>query len=375
MTPYQGHVATQITALSQSFFASFKQANSRAHCFARDSFSNPVLTFPAFYCNGTSEVAFGANVTITASIEYPAGVFTQITFSGSATGTITDGSYITSDACPVSIPNGASFWVRSFVNCTAGIAWSNYTDTNNGEAGNLAASGLSDQTLGGTIPNDHGPYRPVSIVATTRKPSVLMLGDSRCGGFTDTVTDASGDRGEIARSIGPVLAYINMGVNSDRAVTFVTSHTNRLAIGLCCSHVIGQYGINDLINVNNYTAAQFEANMATVAGYFPNRPFFPCTVAPDTTSTDSWSTAANQTIKTNEAARQTYNTSIRTLGPSWRRWGCLDIASIMEDQANIGKWVSAGGAVTGDGLHENTLGNATLKSSGVISPYRVGNAR
>ncbi len=73
-----------------------------------------------WYASANGEFAGPADLTITASIEYPSNSFTQITFGGSTTGTFAGAANLISDAMSVTIPRGARFWIRSFVSTTLG---------------------------------------------------------------------------------------------------------------------------------------------------------------------------------------------------------------------------------------------------------------
>jgi hypothetical protein len=183
----------------------------------------------------------GATATCNASIEYPAnsGTFTQVLFSGVATGTIGIGAGLLSDQISMAIPVGQAFNVRIFwqgnyefwFGASTGAFIS--TDTSRGEFYRSAASGLTDHTMGGAVTDTGGGYkalRPTRIIGMTRKPTILTIGDSRCAGIADTFNDV-GNYGEPARIFGSRAGLINVGVQGDSASKFVASHAKRVALG------------------------------------------------------------------------------------------------------------------------------------------------
>jgi hypothetical protein len=352
-----------------TFSATNKQFMSRSRHICRTAVTQLKIAVANFYGSNT-DAAPGADATYTASIEYPAGTFTQVTFSGSATGTVTNGDYLLSDFVNVTIPQDADFYVRLFYNNTAGMTYCGQSpqDAANGDFFAFAPSGLTDQTMGGTITSSGGlnAAYPAAIVGVSNKPVVALIGDSRCYGQADTYVGTSGNRGEIAPSIAPSLATLSVATPSDRTISWVTNHPKRLAlVKAYATHAVVQLGINDL--GSNATAAQVQTSNLAI-GTAIALPTWYCTVAPKTTSTDSFATLANQTIFAQDAARVTYNNAVRAGLPSAS--GFFEIADPVESSRDSGKWMVNGTAnfATTDGLHENHPANAAITSSGNINP-------
>lgn len=142
--PYVGHVATGVI-LPTLQYSGWLQMNSRTPHVARDDITQLKVAFPSFYVNGASgEASVGGNVTFTASIEYPAGTFTQVKWSTASSIVQAANSYSLSDWVTVTIPKGKVFWVRNFaVTAAAGglpyatiIAYGSWTGTiSNGSGG------------------------------------------------------------------------------------------------------------------------------------------------------------------------------------------------------------------------------------------------
>src|ERR1039458_1619381 len=95
--PYEGLVASRTRMLSSTPSVGNHQINFRSAHFAAETLSTIRIVSSNFYNAGgfggnpIADTGRGAATTITASVEYPAGTFTQIKFSGSATGSIPDG--------------------------------------------------------------------------------------------------------------------------------------------------------------------------------------------------------------------------------------------------------------------------------------------
>ncbi len=346
-----------------------KQMMSRKMHKARDNMYGFKIAYGNWYCalqvapsNGT-EANNGADSTITASIEYPVGTFTRVTFGGSASGTVPAGSTLFSDEINVFIPNGATFYVRLWTKNATGLVYNNNHIAMTGE---MNAYGVTtpDLTMGGSFATATNIMQaPCAIIGVTSKPSVWLAGDSRMQGIKDT-GDASGNVGEGARSIGNQFAYINAGVASDRVQLAAANYTRRLALAQYCTHVVSNYGINDnRSNGGNRTSAQVITDLNTFAGLFGGKPFYQCTIPSYTSSTDGWTTTANQStaINTNHAQLLVLNDSIRG-GSINACWGVFDLYNICTP---TGVWVPN---FTDDGLHELRRGALAIQSSAVLNP-------
>lgn len=385
---YTGQIATK-SRIPCNRSTGNKQANARSHHIARDNISRLKIELPNWYWVRSTqgpETNGGGNITYSAAVEYPADTFTQILFSASATTVVASGSSILSDWCDVAIPRGAAFWIRTFANAVTAIVFNDSNsgypqiDLANGEAYNYAASGLSDLTMGGTITDIGAASAPIlsptAIVAETRIPSVLILGDSREWGFTD-LHDGSGDLGNLARSIGVAYGYINAGCAGDTLSAFITTHTKRAALQSYVSHVVFGDAVNALRaggSGQNKSAATVLGEIQTILGYFPTKRCLTATTYPQTTSSDSWATTANQTLDANQAALVTYNDAIRA-GVA-NSVGFFDVSDQIESARNSGKYRvnGAANAYTTDGLHTTQLGYLAIKNSGTVDVNKISRA-
>ncbi|RUU75102.1 SGNH/GDSL hydrolase family protein [Mesorhizobium sp. M7A.F.Ca.MR.362.00.0.0] len=388
---YLGQVATRCR-IPTNLSTTNKLANARTMHIARDDLTSIKIELPAWFWYRTStkaEVNVTGNIVYRASIEYPAGTFTQVTFaSGAVSGTATGIAPLLSDWVNVNIPKGAKFWVRSYAVATHSIVFADASsgtnfwtcDFANGEAYEYGASGITDKTMGGTLvpnktDNTAAICHPTAIIGMTRNPSVLLIGDSRVAGFGDFF-NAAGDTGELARSIGPSLAYINAGSSGDTLSEFIASHTRRAALQSYCSHVVVETAINALRSGTgqNKTAATVLAEQQTILGYFPTKRCYTTTTSPSATSNNSWATSAGQTVNTNLAQISAYNDAIRA-GVA-NSLGFFEIADQVEIARNSGKWKSDGTAAkwTADGLHGTPFAYQAIQDSGAVDPTRFSRA-
>jgi hypothetical protein len=334
-------------------FGATNQVMSRSRHIARTTITRAAIVIPTWWVKhqDLAEHALGGTATVTAAFEYN-GTFTQITFGGSATGVLPDNTNNVSDMMSVSIPAGAAFFVRIFWQSAAGFLnnspaalgvasiYNGGRDELNGERFKQAASGLTDQTMGGTITSTNtvgdAGFCPAAIIGPSNTPAIFLLGDSRVEGALDFFNDASTDTGQLARSIGPYFPYINDGVHSQSTPNYIAQSTKQRELAQWCSHIVYELGIN---NFPARTPAQSVSDAQSILGmqYLAGKPAFLCTLTPVTTSTDAFSTTANQTVSTKEAQRTAYNDLLRAGGIAGVS-GFLEFADVAEITRNSGKW-------------------------------------
>lgn len=311
--------------------------------------------------------------TITASVEYPAGIFTQLLFAGSATGSIPAGGIIFSDPLSVSIPANTTFWSRQFHQNASGVHYCNFQNSFFGEATNGAASGISDQTMGGTITNSLSSacVPPLAVLQQTQNASVIVVGDSIAFGSGgngetggNTINGFNGKSGLITPSLGSI-PFLNLAWPSITAQNWITDYTARRQMITFGSHLITELGINDLIN--NRTSAQIVTDVQAIWAFARGgQKIYQTTITPNSSSTDAWATTVNQTAL-HQATRATLNQAIRA-GISGAT-GFYNAASILETSQDSDIWIVAPSPpYTADGIHPSGTGYALVLSSGIISP-------
>lgn len=350
-----------------------RQLMARSPHYMREDVSSIQIEFPNFYVNPNTphnELGTGSAATITASIEFPAGVFTQVLFSGNPSGTIANSSTLLSDSVAITLSRGDLIWIRAFFVSTTGILSIPHNLTGTGLPGSgleVAVSGLTDKTMSGTVTAANNEYSPVAIIGTTTRASVVIIGDSIGLGDSskETVGNASGDFGIIARSLGPDYAYGSYCQNGDRGEDFVASHTNRLNLLNYATHLVCEYGSNDLYSAA-HSAEVVLANLQTIWGYATSLGKVACQslIPVRTTSTDNWATIVNQSIVSGNVQRLILNAAIQLLPSGLSR--CFNIPSVLE---NEGVWVVNGtpNAYTSDGTHPNTNGSLLIPPTRIVT--------
>lgn len=375
--PYFGQVSTR-AFLPDNVNTNYLQLRARRAHFARDNILCPVLRFPN-YCVDSSaggqtwaEKGTGSTTALTAAIEYPSGVFTQVTFGGGASVVMADLSTTDSDPVPIFIPNGAQFWVRTFLQNGVSLPNAGSLGMSTvpgipsiGDFCDTATSGLTDNTMGGgyTSSTNTQAYGPCGIFAWTEKPSILVFGDSLTFGENDT-GDSSGDLGETCRAIGSKYAYMSYGIRGDDCTHWWQHSTLRRAAIPYCSHIVFQLGVNDFIH--GRSAAQCSADttssLALITGL---KPTYLTTLLPSASSTDNYATLVNQTAVSWNPGRVTENDRRRQVPPGVI--SVFDIASIIESSLDSGLIKAGVGYFTNSSsIHPVQAGYLAIKNSGVI---------
>lgn len=247
LEPYLGLAATRGIMTGYELHTSFKQLKVKTFHYARTDISSLKLIFQNNRLE--SETGNGATTTISASIEYN-GVRTRVQFSGSNNGSMANGASLLSDTVtlPETIPEGAKFFIHQFLRNSSGYNYSPSQTLNaaGGDKVQFAASGLTDTVMtSDPVTNTSVIPATPGVLATTTKPSFLLIGDSKADGAGDGVGGNSrGDIGEFARSIGQNFAYLNVSAGGERA--YNATFTKRLALSQYASHVLANHGINDV---------------------------------------------------------------------------------------------------------------------------------
>lgn len=347
---------------------SAKQFNSRTPHFMRGDGCTSLQLAYANWVSDSTESLPGAPMTVEATIEYPAGTVTRVTWAGGNVCTIADGAAgALSDAAAVAIPRGAKFWVRTFAQNANGVpfySWPTAVAGTTRLAADYGTSGLANKVLSGTIgtPSSIAVY-PQLIVAMSSRPAVLIHGDSIAAGYTDTQDDESVDLGVVARVVSPQHATILAVHPGTTAAQWVAGSSRRRAMVLpYVSSVISQHGFNDLGDAG--TAASLLAVLAQLPALAPGKSYYQTTITPKSTSTDSWATVANQTA-VNLAARTAVNMAARSGLPGFE--GHLDICAAVESSFDSGKFRVDLGVPAPDGIHPNLAINAWIRRSGAVS--------
>jgi lysophospholipase L1-like esterase len=318
------------------------------------------------------EAGSGAALTVEASIEYPVGTITRLTWNGSTTQSIADATIgALSDSLTIAIPKNALFYVRSFITGAGGVPYNGVAGAGNFPLGGaeFAASGLSSKVMSGTIAAGSAMVLPCLIVGPTTAPSCFLAGDSITHGFADVFNDLSCDLGILARSIGPYYGYVLSGYTGTSLLQFNATSSKKLAAVLpYVTHVISGYGFNDLGDAG--TAATVISRMATFAALsgMSTKKLFQTTITPKATSSDSFATEANQTA-VNATERASLNKQIVAGLPGFA--GHFDIGREMEGALYSGKWRVDLGLPTGDNTHPTAAVYQAMRRTRAIDPALI----
>lgn len=362
---YLGQVGTHCYSHNR-FFSGHKQSMCRTSMIARDAISRPRVVLSNWYVDvDFVEKGTGANAIVTGSIEYPVGVFTPATWSGSASGTVPDGYNLVSDEVPISIPKGATFWVRSWFSSTGGVPFTENSfikdnaTLGDGFVWNVATP---DLTRGGVVAGHSTNWAPpVAVLAYTKMPSFLYLGDSRTLGQGEII-GVSGVSG-LLKCISASYGHINASRGGDYASNIVTKGAKRFSLGSWVSDIVVPLGTNDLLG--GATGAAVIANVTAIgtalrAAYPSARLWLP-TIPPLTVADNS---TTNVTANPNRIA---FNNLARACPNPFD--GVLELADPIEGDGaslirNGGRFSSA--AYTSDGVHLNPAGNDAITASGLV---------
>ena len=358
-TAYIGQVATRCKTAVRSVANVGGKMMSKVTHYAMDNIINPKILIQNWY---GSEVSPVGTATVKVAIEYPFGVFTLATFNAANTYVIPSGETAITDEIPVTIPFGEKFWTRTYIERTDDTVLMSDIYSPFAGDGFVYGATATDQTMGGDVPTStYYNFAPLAIIASTRKPSIGYIGDSRVTGLYSAKCTNRGNQGEFSPILGQIFSYMDLSVGGESGSTFITKNAKRSPLLNYCSHIVCQYGINDLLA--GHTGATVKNDLITIVGYY-DKPFYLCTVPPRTTSTDGWVTAVNQAHVTWEAERVVLNTAIRLREISTIQ-SFFDVSNVVETDFNSGIWKPN---YTGDGLHEATLGIAMIQASNIINP-------
>lgn len=389
---YTGQLATGVVIPNAEIDSATFSSNSRTRHIARTAITGlgvAEANWSVRYDSSTfnsDELPNSGPVTVAYGIEYPVGTFTRITWTGATSKTIAAGVTAASDVMPISIPNGAVFFIRKYLTSSFGSVYvyyngttGNVADLANGEAYAFSLSSIiADQSISGTITDGGGGQnigRPAAIFGPTTKPSFYIWGDSIARGVADIYSGTSGDLGEIARAIGPYFGYINGAIAGQSAIAVnqnFTLHARQIALAQAyTSHMFSQMGFNDLQGGTNSVATVKAALQACWTAYNASR-IYQSTITPKVTSSDSYATLANQTVDGGNANRISFNDSLRVGGVSGIK-GYFEFADTVESSRDSGKWIVNGTAnyATADGTHPSPAANLLFANPAIFNGSSV----
>lgn len=381
MNSYLGQVATRCGLYDGGFSAGNVQAMTRSAHIATEPLTQVQIMWPNFNVSSGSEPNLDSATSLELSIEYPADTYKRVTFQGVNVATAAIGvPFYVSDFVFCNIPEGAMFWIRARFTLTG--ATTNGMPTCTGVLPNWG-TGVGDAfegiilsaTTGGTnlvmtkgsggnsgnndgfSTNFSNSGRPAAILQFTNQPSVFLAGDSIFASVGDTM-DSQFATGWGARAVGNKYGWINAAISGE-ALASVYNNTNyvqRAKLAKFCSHMLSNYGTNDLPTAPATTLSRYGSFLNN---YFAGKPAIIATLVPRTTSTDAFITEVNQTVGANEANRLLFNDGIRLAQVVGRYDHVVDVDQIASSAYLSGKWKVFGtttNRMTADGTHPTHYG-------------------
>lgn len=377
--------STKTTANAQPGLFRF---DARAKCFGPSvSISQIQIGFLGSLIQpGGVEVALGNDYGVEAAIELVTSptVSEVASFSGQQYGICPNNGFILSDVMNISVPADGVFFYRdskiidapSYILPSVDVTtWGNtgvgdFQAMSAAVVSQVAATGTMTTPSGGTTANSGSPPFLIIGVPASPIPSVVFIGDSIATGKGDTAASAFGSLGYISRGLEAVNGHTvpsqKISVGSDSYVfNTIQKAPRKRNIIQYATHVIIQLGTNDVASAVTLATIQGQLNqlmtdIKSMTGPYGKAPKIAvCCLLPETTSTDTWMTAANQTPVagfTSGGVRDTYNTWIKSIVGAGLIDAVIDANVYVEDQGNLNKWITTGAAnyPTTDGVHPST---------------------
>lgn len=365
----RGKIATNFTSQTAPFTS---KKTFWSH--GAGAISNLQIVFVNRYLSAVGTSAAGSAFSLKFFIEYPAGTFTPVLFSGSSTVAIAAGGRVKSDVVAgLTIPANTKFWVRTVLAVGTSVAIP-VQELNAGatvlgiDDGNAASDLGNSGTISPTSTvNIFGPTTIVGTVNATAARSFLVVGDSLAWGQgDDSSVGAQDSSGFLQRLLGqlgyPCMTWAKGGQQAaDVAPIVATLNADTASTLMSFTDVILQHGVNDLRL--GRSVAQIKADLQTIAATasIAGKRIWKTTITPRSDSTDAWATLANQTAKTDGtmASINTLNADIRAGLPNMTNVIEAADAAMSARDSDIHKAPPAG---TTDGTHFNSTRAALIAS-------------
>lgn len=326
------------------------------------------------FSNLSDADAVGANdITVRASIEYPAGTFIPLYFEQGRDVVIKPGAFPRTVPVGLNLPKTAGgFWVRTYSTpASSGIVTTNAVSMT--AVGEGYEDGGSDKTTTGTVSATYGyAYGPSLILGSTP----YTLDAPILGGLGDSIMDGLGDGpldlGFLSRAAWGQLHMAKWGVPGQVSSNVVSARYRSVFMD-GVSDMVFMTGTNDLANVG-LTLAQAKTDFLAMWQQYADRGarVYACTIAPRVTTTDGLATTANQTPYNSNFAFG--SSSLRAQLNDWIRSvpaplaGYFETADTLETGRNSGYWNSTTG--DGGGTHPGTAGYVAMAAAINLNVFR-----
>lgn len=216
-----------------------------------------------------------------------------------------------------------------------------------GSAGQFSCTASSYPLVNGQLVTISGTIGGTGSISGYTTPSVYKISTTN-GSTTFTLTDVFGNAISTTAGTPTGLTY-----------TISTWYVRALFTPYF-SHAVTQLGINDL--TQGVTVANTISYLYSFCKkYLPGKPIFQTTLEPVTTSTDLWTTTANQTLVANNTLRIQFNDAVRQ-GLQYPVVGYIENANQVETSINSGIWKTISRSVS-DGAITATSGTLTSSTA------------
>lgn len=330
----------------------------------RTACHNLQLVFGNHYPTSTSESSNANAITIQVAIEWN-GQTTRLHFNGEAQKTIGQGGMAITDPILRDIPEGSTFYTRTWVSvATDGVDTVPQHLLLDAAADGKAIGNVVTSTGGMTAASTERGYGPSAIIGIPDRDDAIAFGL-----YGDSIVTSPSSIGWPINLVEPDYGYIIASRPTATAAGLETSSGNvyRLRYVQFCTHVIMNFGTNDFNGAESYSAviARFQDLWERIKS--AGAEVYHSTTLPRTSSTDSWATTGNQT----PVSANSYNTKRANFNASLRNGEfpvrVLDIAAAAETaSASSGVWKAA---YTADGIHPNTTSRDAMVAAADLGLY------
>lgn len=328
-------VTTEMIAANRTIWPTQLVSVATNQGYAKEHWASPegaisalVLTYVGWHINSTFTITDVPTGSIKAFIEYPAGTFTPVLFSGSTTGSIPSAGIVSSDpVASLSIPAGTRFWVHTIrvSGATGNMALSELPANASALVGctdtAYTYSGSGDPPARGAANASNTHLDPVAItgtIAAANASGFVVTGDSIAFGQGNIgAVGAKGGSGFIGQGLDKRFPYAKWAKGGMTGVQLAALAANARIIALrdaCkCTDVISEWGGGDLRD--GWTVPQITTGYQTIYGLFPGKRIGQTTILNRTDSSNGYIDVAGQTAKTdgNWIDQVPLNTAVRAV--------------------------------------------------------------
>jgi hypothetical protein len=319
----------------------------------------------------------------------PTGSPIPVYFNGARTATVNQQTIVVSDPLPVFLAAGQRFFVLTYTATNPNVLGNRILSPVAGEGINSGGDFVDSGTITTTNRDVMGmaPAMITGRLVDGDRKGVLLVGDSISFSGDDWGTgDALGGvvHSWAARAVAPYAPYVNIACNGTSAAQWAVSATSYPSLfpALFCRDAIVNLGVND----GGGSSAQCLTNLTAIVAMLRTmglRKVLVCTINPNNTSTDGWTTAGNQTAWNVESTfRNPVNAALRATGGGVvGADGLIDSSGRIENPANSALWDAVSSiaysdttAASGNSISQitiNTLANATQAWEGKVLSINI----